>query len=206
MKYLITPSLINSFKYFMEYSEDEKRAEYGENANIRSDEQIRNDFILTLKRERTAPNEAMKKGLEFEKSIQDQKFDPDSPQAIIHEIVKEGIWQESCKKDINVDNQDYLLYGRIDVIKRDWIYDIKYTGSYELGKFLDSIQHRLYMYCTGIDKFAYLISDGKQFWREDYKATSVNEYEIKEEIREFRHYLKNDPELEQLFLNNWESK
>jgi hypothetical protein len=255
-KYLITPSLLNSFAY---YIQDEWK----------SPAESRADFLKTLSRKKFEPNEAMQKGIDFEDDIENycnNKFRPTFKKQAIgavfswdeisklgyddcenpsgfccicdnddcegecdisretHEeplrvkddysecviacgkIVKDGLWQQSVKKEIKVGNQEFLLYGRTDVIKRDTIYDIKFTGNYELGKFLDSSQHLIYLYCSDLPNFSYLISDGKEFWREDYHNHAGIENEIKSKISDFLGYLENDKEAKEMFLTKWESK
>jgi len=228
-KYLITPSLINSFSYYMK---DEWK----------SPQDSRADFLKTLSRERFEPNEAMQKGIDFEylvektcnwnsidwpkllsskceklkslsiKDIKDAlKFVEKKKSYIasveeIGRIVKSGLWQERVKKDITIGEHDFILYGRCDVIKRDTIYDIKFTKSYETSKFQDSIQHLIYLYCSGLPKFSYLISDGKDWWQEDYFNNNNVEAEICLKISDFMGYLENDIEAKEMFLNKWRSK
>jgi hypothetical protein len=120
--------------------------------------------------------------------------------------VKDGLWQQTCKKELKIGNQEFLLYGKMDVIKRDTIYDIKYTSNYELGKFLGSAQHLIYLYCTGLPKFKYLISNGKDFWIEDYFNNVNIEYYIKNKINNFLSYLENDNEAKNLFETKWQAK
>ena len=121
-------------------------------------------------------------------------------------IVNSGLWQQTCKKELKIGNQEFLLYGRTDVIKRDTIYDIKFTSNYELGKFYNSSQHLIYLYCLGLPKFQYLISDGKEYWTEDYHNHEGIEDELKGMISDFMEYLENDKEAKQMFLTKWESK
>jgi hypothetical protein len=213
-KYLITASLLNSYQY---YIQDE----------FKSPADSRADFLKTLSRERFEPNEAMQKGIDFEDDLMQVSLDlrgfenylssnsnnfetkPFSRDIILHElgaIVEGGLWQESVKKEITVGNQEFLLYGRMDVIKRDTIYDIKFTSNYELGKFMNSSQHRIYLYCLGLPKFQYLISDGKEYWIEDYHNHEGIEDELKGMISDFMSYLENDKEAKEMFLTNWESK
>jgi hypothetical protein len=212
-KYLITPTLINSFQY---YIEDE----------FKSPADSRADFLKTLSKEKFEPTEAMQKGIDFENKIfeLDKMLKADWDDIAINcifsqeteeykdclkniaTIVKDGFWQETCKKELQVGNQEFLLYGKMDVIKKDTIYDIKYTSNYELGKFLGSAQHLIYLYCTGLPKFKYLISNGKDFWIEDY-FNSVNiEYYIKNKINNFLSYLENDSEAKNLFETKWQAK
>jgi hypothetical protein len=216
-KYLITTSLLNSYQYYI-------------NDEFKSPADSRADFLKTLSREKFEPTEAMQKGIDFENSIQRYCVDEFEPtnRIIIHldngeeeeinewddystcviccgRVVKDGLWQQTCKKDLQVGDKEFLLYGRIDVLKRDTIYDIKFTSKYELGKFLDSAQHLIYLYCTGLPKFQYLISDGEDFWIEDYHNHANIENEIKSKISDFLGYLENDKEAKEMFETKWVS-
>lgn len=202
-KYLITPTLLNSFQYYIQ-------DEYKSPADSRA------DFLRTLSRERFEPNEAMQKGIDFEneiKTIADkfielkiEDYEAKSNLFKIADIVKGGLWQQTCKKDLTIGNQEFLLYGKCDVIKRDTIYDIKFTSNYELGKFLDSAQHLIYLYCLDLPKFQYLVSDGEEYWVEDYHNHAGIEDEIKSKISDFLSYLENDKEAKEMFFTKWGSK
>lgn len=203
-KYLLTTSLLNSFQYYI-------------NDEWKSAAESRADFLKTLSREKFEPNEAMAKGIRFEEDVlfatkhgivsenPDEKHYCEIVNCIA-DIVSHGLWQQSVKKEIKIGNQEFLLYGRTDVIKRDTIYDIKFTSNYELGKFSDSSQHLIYLYCSGLPKFCYLISDGKDWWKEDYHNHEQVEDQIKSKIADFMSYLENDLEAKELFLAKWESK
>lgn len=204
-KYLLTPSLLNSYAY---YIQDE----------FKSPSDSRADFLKTLGRERFEPNEAMKKGIVFEEDVQLATHnlnevnifheDYDERQHVINQIakiVKNGLWQQIVKKELKIGNTKFLLYGRADVIKRDTIYDIKFTSNYEVGKFLDSSQHLIYLYCSGLPNFSYLISDGEDWWREDYHNHQGIEGEIKSKVSDFLNYLENDKEAKELFFTKWKA-
>lgn len=205
-KYLITASLINSYQYYI-------------NDKWKSPADSRADFLKTLSREKFEPNEAMQKGIDFEKDIElaTNKLnqidilheDYDERQHIVNQIakiVKGGIWQATCKKDISIKDKDFILYGRCDVIKANTIYDIKYTGKYELGKFQNSIQHLIYLYCLDLPKFSYLVSNGKEWWEESYDNNSSVGKIIKSKISDFLGYLENDKEASDIFYQKWVSK
>ncbi len=205
-KYLITPTLLNSFQYYIQ-------DEYKSPADSRA------DFLKTLSREKFEPNEAMQKGIDFENDIK-IAYEPfhqidihhedyDERQHIVNifaKMVNGGLWQQTCKKDLTVGNQEFLLYGKCDVVKRDTIYDIKFTSNYEVGKFLDSTQHLIYLYCLDLPKFQYLVSDGEEYWVEDYHNHKGIEDEIKSKISDFLSYLENDKEAKEMFFTKWESK
>jgi len=214
-RFLITPSLLNNFFYYI-------------NDEWKSPKDSRADFLRTLSREKFEPNESMKLGIKLEDDInlacqnKYQFYDfgcKDEEEeglnatlsyekiiSSLANIVVGGLWQQSVKKDLQIGNQEFLLYGRTDVIKRDTIYDIKFTSNYEAGKFLNSSQHRIYLYCSGLPKFQYLVSDGKEYWIEDYHNQAGIEDELKGMISDFIGYLENDKEAKELFLTKWESK
>ena len=213
---LITPSLLNSYAYYIQ-------DEYKSPADSRA------DFLRTVSRERFEPNEAMQKGIDFENDIADLckglyrfydfgcKNEDGSVKEVLQyemilksigDIIKGGLWQQSVKKEIMVGNQEFLLYGRTDAIKRDTIYDIKFTtnkSNYDTGKYIKSAQHRIYLYCTDMPKFQYLISDGKEFWVEDYHNHAGIEGELKGMISDFMGYLENDKEAKEMFLTKWKA-
>ena len=201
-KHLLTTSLLNSFQWYLKESFTKTEAEQ------------RQEFLQTLRREKTPTTPAQEEGLDFEiavcelanlpysrKSIEDEGWNKIACE--LAEIVEGGIWQQSVKKDLKVGNHDFLLYGRTDVIKRDTVFDIKFTSNYELGKFQDSSQHLIYLYCSELPKFSYLISDGKDWWREDYFNHAGVEGEIKSKVSEFLDYLEGDKEAKELYFNNW---
>ena len=201
-KYLITPTLINSYQYYI-------------NDGFKSPADSRADFLKTLSRERFEPNEAMQRGIDFEEEIFNQcslekevgkKLTSNPICDAVVKIVKGGIWQQTCKKNLQVGDKEFLLYGKIDVVKQDTVYDIKFTSNYELGKFLNSAQHLIYLYCTGLPKFQYLISDGKDYWIEDYYNHANIENEIKSKISDLLGYLENDMEAKKLFETKWGAK
>ena len=202
-KLLITPTLLNSFQYYIQ-------DEYKSPADSRA------DFLRTLSRERFEPNEAMQRGIDFEneiKTIADkfielkiEDYEAKSNLFKIADIVKGGLWQQTCKKDLTIGNQEFLLYGKCDVVKRDTIYDIKFTSNYEVGKFLDSAQHLIYLYCLDLPNFQYLVSDGEEYWVEDYHNHAGIEDEIKSKISDFLSYLENDKEAKEMFFTKWGSK
>lgn len=198
MSYLLTTSLLNSLSWYLKESFTKTEAEQ------------RQEFLQTLRREKTKPNEAMQKGITFENQISGKvKGEPapvGHPIYEIGQIIKGGLWQQSVKKDLKIGNSEFLLYGRTDVIKRDTVFDIKFTSNYEIGKFQDSSQHLIYLYCSELPKFSYLISDGKDWWREDYFNHAGVEDEIKSKVSEFLDYLEGDKEAKELYFNKWISK
>lgn len=196
ISYLITPTLLNSLKYY-----------------LGSDYANREDFLKTLSREKFEPNEAMQKGIDFENTLEcicsGSITNLENYKEVFHEfskILKGGYWQESVKKEIEVAGTKILLYGRCDVIKGDTVYDIKYTKNYDLGKFQESTQHLIYMFCSGLDKFKYLVSDLKSYWIEEYVKQSNIEAKLRSEVMQFFDYLDRDKEANELFYTKWKAK
>ena len=199
-KYLITPSLLNSWQFYMNCRED-------------YEEKAKESFLNSLNRVKTPTNEAMQKGINFEnhvkKSVEGEKgFIVTEKQEYadcvqeVANVVHGGQWQVKVYKDMVIENIPFFLYGRIDVLKGIYAYDIKFTSNYETGKFLKSYQHPFYLDCIDVPYFAYLISDGKNVWREDYKKSELNP--IENTIRDFVQWLPE--EWQDIYFDKWKSK
>jgi hypothetical protein len=231
-KLLITPTLLNSFAFYtqeIEYkSEEEQRQEFLQTLKrVKSEPteamqkgiDFEDDIKLYCETNRLVPSEAIRDKRFFwkggyldatnskEYTDLNNKFNDYLDVIIpIANIVKGGLWQQTCKKELKIGNQEFLLYGKCDVIKADTIYDIKFTSNYDIGKYLNSSQHLIYLYCSGLSKFQYLISDGKSHWIEDYYNDSNIENNIKSKISEFIGYLENDKQAKTIYFENWRSK
>ena len=186
-KYLITPSLLNSWKYAISLSN-----EYG---NLE-------DFKKVLSKEPIEETEAIKLGFQFE-DFMIKNYEP----------TKNGCYQVKLSKNITTKTGNYVLYGRLDCLKCGTIYDYKFKGSYDVGDFQDSYQHPIYFeICPEADKFEYLICNN---YKEDKQPEELNLYheiylrednkiDIKEEIDHFINWLKTN-ELYDLYCSKWES-
>ena len=181
----------------------------------RIESKTKQDFLNFLNKVKEPPTEAMQAGLDFEANVlrmvtggEVEGVEPQYLECVreVAGLVAGGIWQEKVMMDVRIGNADYLLYGVADVIKKDWIYDLKYTQTYEIGKYADSIQHPIYMACTGIHKFGYLISDGESVWREDYFFQPDTISKLKGELSEMMGGILADPDFKEAYLKNWKSQ
>lgn len=136
----ITSSLLNSWLY--------NTSEYGDI----------NNFLSYLNKEPKEQTEAMLKGIEFENECYEGKHEH------IQKYIKDGLYQVECRKMY----KDILIFGYADVLTYDTIYDIKRTKAYKVGKYYNTSQHKIYCYCLGLDKFAYLVQADDGFYKEDY--------------------------------------
>lgn len=113
---------------------------------------------------------------------------------------KGGQQQVKVGKDIKVGNEEFYLFGYIDVLQPTTILDIKTCTKYKESKYRDSIQHSIYQYCTGVKDFKYVVAD---YDRTAYPEnciivdTSINELEdaerrIKGRITNLVHFLKDN--------------
>lgn len=195
-RYLITPSLLNSWIYYMDYESDDKEKELKQ----------RDSFIKTLNKE-FETNRAIEFGKEFEedvfKACDGKRFGFSGEVA---DIVAGGTWQMPCSKQY----KNFLLYGRMDVVKGNTIYDIKTTSNYDVGKFKDSAQHKLYLYCTGLERMKYLVVEVYHGIDEiKLKGLSIEEYtdrNIEPTVDGFINWLDVDQECKDLYYKNWKCK
>jgi len=71
-----------------------------------------------------------------------------------------GVFQKKARKTIMIDDEEYCLYGKIDVWFPDLMLDIKTTRNYKgEAYYLDSIQHIMYCYMESISKFRYIVAE-----------------------------------------------
>lgn len=195
MRYLLTHSLLSSWLYAMKDMGD--RDTYQE-------------FLQVLRREPTPRTEAMQKGIDFEDLVTDitlGKGDEASPwypaARKVAGIVQGGILQCKASRPIEVDGVPLLLYGRLDCLKAGVIDDIKFSGSYERGKYLDSTQHPTYFELVPeAEIFRYIISNGTEVWTETYRRDETPS--IYPTISQFLIFL-NDMGLMDIYRKGWES-
>lgn len=188
-KYLITPSLLNAWKYAISLEN-----EYG---NLE-------EFIKTLNKEKFEESDAILTGYQYE-DFMINNYNP----------TKNGCYQVKLSKNITTKTGNYVLYGRLDCLKAGRIYDYKYTGSYDVGKFYDSYQHVIYFeICPEADSFEYLICNNFKkdkdnnledlnIYHEVY-LREENKVDISDEIDKFVSWLKTN-NLYQIFQDKWES-
>ena len=169
-RYLLTHSLLSSWLNAI-------REDPREDATTERDRYA--EFLNTLNRVDTPPTEAMQNGIDFEELVTsiangaDWQTDRENrwydAACKVAEIVKGGQFQFRAKKTVTVNGVTFLLYGRLDVLKAGDIDDIKFSQSYERGKYFDSTQHPMYMELVPeARQFRYIISNGTNVWTETY--------------------------------------
>lgn len=173
---LVTPSLLNSWLYIWlsrnNVKENANDAICLEDKQDLAMQKAYDEFLSTLRREQTPPNENMLRGIKYEDDCYKGLTDA-SP------IIKGGAFQIVGKKDVVVDNVPFLMYGRLDVLKNGIIYDIKRVTRYATQKYLHSAQHGFYMdLFPNASQFTYLAFDGNKlhqetYYRDQYKPTEA---------------------------------
>ena len=135
------------------------------------------EFVATLNKVPTPPNEAMANGIAFEDLVtaitqgrgdpKDRWYDAASKVA---QIVGGGVLQYRASKTIEVGGLTLVLYGRLDCLKSGEIYDIKFSKGYDRGKYTDSTQHPTYLELVPEARgFTYIVSNGNEVWTERYR-------------------------------------
>ena len=202
MSYLITQSLLSAFGYTFDAYDGEGAYE---------------SFLKTLKREPIEKTAAMTNGIEFENEVykaalslprrQHPKWEAGIES--VAGIIKTAPVQVKAHREITVGGVDFLVYGILDALKEGVIYDVKFSsksfGSAELaGKYLNSPQHPAYLYLVPeAYKFEYLVSDGKDLYRESYDRQETQD--ISEIIAEFLSTI-NEMGLLDIYKKFWVAK
>ncbi|MCL2708754.1 MAG: hypothetical protein FWF03_06520 [Defluviitaleaceae bacterium] len=196
-KLKITQSLLSSWQWIAKSD-----AKYADKAY--------RDFIKTLNRVPSAPNKFMQAGIDFENRVAEYANGTDIPETHewaggvkkIGSLLEGARFQVDAYKELTVDGTAFLLHGRLDALKAETIYDIKFTaGSYKPGHFLRGTQHAFYLEIVPeADRFIYLVSDGSEVYFEKYDRGSSPP--IENAIREFISFLKM-ADLYEIYAAKW---
>jgi len=176
-RYIITHSLLSSWMYVLKGNPYE---------DMTTERDAFHDFMRVLRREPTETTEAMARGIEFEDLVTDIiEGDADTEHhwyraaAKIADKVKGGVLQFNAYRSLEVDGMDILLHGRLDVLKAGRVMDIKFSRSYDRGKYIDFTQHPVYLCLIPEAKaFTYLISDGNEVWSETYRRDETADVRV----------------------------
>jgi hypothetical protein len=173
-------------------------------------EKRKQEFIKVLNRIPIPDNEFMKKGREYEDYVCNGYDDVFSP------YVKNGAFQVTITKEVDIDGVPITLYGVLDVLKKGRIMDIKRVfKNYKYPKYKTSHQHPMYLYLVpeAID-FTYLICDSRIDSKNEEtrsKAHNLERYtrenceNILDVCSTFIRYLKAN-DLFDIFIQKWQMK
>lgn len=201
-RYLITHSLLSSWLWAMSENPYEDLTNFKDPMN---------EFMQVLRREPTETTEAMQNGIDFEDlvtRIATGRMHMDDCRARTYEAaqkvaatVRGGTFQYKASRKVTIGETDFLLYGRFDVLKAGEIIDIKFSKSYDRGKFVDSTQHPMYLeIMPEARQFTYLISNGSEVWTETYRRDETRS--IVTIIADFKEWL-NTVGLIDLYKEHW---
>ena len=186
-RYLMTHSLLSSWLYSM-------ASNPYEDMTTKRDPMA--EFMSTLNREQTKPSGKMLNGITFEnlvtailrnvaefdycemneKTKEIRQFHIQTADhkwydaaAKVAQTGSGGALQYRANKTIVVGGLTLVLYGRLDCLKAGDIKDIKFSSSYDRGKYFSSTQHPTYFEIVPEAKtFTYLVSNGSEVWTERY--------------------------------------
>lgn len=170
MAYFITHSLLSSWLYAMSGNPYE---------DITSERDYMQEFLQVLRREPTGTTEVMQDGIDFENLVtriatgtmspNDQQEKTYDAARRVADRVRGGAFQFKALKRATINGVEFVLYGRLDVLKAGEIIDIKFSKSYDRGKYFDSTQHPMYFAIVPeASCFTYLVSNGSEVWSEPY--------------------------------------
>lgn len=179
----------------------------------KSDYKSREDYMKTLRCEKTEQNESMLKGIKFENdccNYENTSFENGEKEEYIQtcetvfNLIKDGVFQTKLTKEILVNGVTYKLVGKTDVIIADRVIDIKFSKSYDLNKYFYSAQWGAYLFLTELNKMQYVVSAGRGIYIEEYNLSKEQAEQImKSKIRNFIETLKYDEEAYLTYERNW---
>lgn len=205
---LVTPSILDSYTWLTTCP-----ASWKEKAEA--------EFSNSLNRIYTDLSPEIRRGMDFEDKIcrdvyiSRELFIEKHGKMLseFYAMCKGGAQQAVLKTTIKVDDQDYLLYGKADILfmpmgaTAGHILDIKTTGKFKGPQYYTGrAQHLLYIVASGIERFTYLVAVGKDVEGKAWEVDSVlpidasTNYEealvrLQSKIRDFVAFLQKRPEL-----------
>ena len=168
MRYLMTHSLLSSWLHAMKENPYE---------DLNTERDPMEEFMQTLRREPTPPTEAMQNGIKFEGAVtaavngrhwgNENWYDA---AAKIAARVRGGISQVKVNRIVQLGDITLVLHGRLDWLRAGEIIDVKFSKSYDRGKYFSSTQHPMYFELVPeAARFTYLVSNGSEVWEETYR-------------------------------------
>lgn len=175
-------------------------------------ESAHKDFLRVLRREKSKPTQAILDGIQFENMV--TACCEGSPPPEVHkwgqavraivDRVQGAQFQVAVQRTAVVEDIPFLLYGRLDALKAGVIYDIKFSRSYQVGKYLDSPQHPMYFALVPeAQRFEYLVFTGSDVCVEKYDREDA--LDIRDTIRDFMKYIEAS-KLDKLYCQKWETR
>lgn len=170
------------------------------------------DFLSVLRREKKQPTKQMLEGVRFENCVNavldGEEIGRDhewyAPVSELGAKLQGAQKQVSLFKDFQAAGTDWLLHGVLDYLKAGVIYDTKYSKSYYMNKYLNSVQHPMYFaLCPEARRFEYLVSDGKFIYTERYFPEDT--LPIAAKLGQFKRYLEGHG-LWDVYVENWRTK
>lgn len=183
--HLITHSLLSAWQYLFDCYEGQE-------------ENAMESFLRTLNRVPTETTEAMQNGIDFENEVyavlagnprQPREGWQDCVNGIARHIMGAQT-QIRTSRVLDIGEDEVLLYGILDALRGGVIYDIKFSGKYEVGKYIDSTQHPAYFELVPeATEFQYLIFDGEDVFIETYRRADTRPIQgiIKEFYQSIEH-------------------
>lgn len=174
IQYRFYPSLLNTFSRYMQ----------GGNLSIQQ-------LIDSINRVPIPTTAAQERGTSFEEAVvkgtDEERFNPDIIKRVRKLLPRPIVdTQVYCQLEI----EDVLFYGYVDLIGSFKAVDLKTTGSYQPGRFVHNHQN-LYLHALkrkGIKLMEYVITDFNDVYVESYSLTHPIDRQI-EEIRQFKTFL-----------------
>lgn len=201
-RFMVTHSLLNSWSYALKENPFEDQT---------SERDPMADFMSTLRREPITPNQAMQNGIDFEDLVTGILRGSASPghrwydaASNVATLIEGAQLQHRAMRTVRIGDRNIFLYGRLDALRAGVIYDIKFSQSYDAGKYIDNTQHPMYMALVPeAYGFTYLVSNGSNVWPEHYRRDETPD--ILKTIQQFFDWLDGQG-LTQLYLDHWEAR
>ncbi len=198
----VIPSLLGSWDWYL-------------NAEGDREESAEAEFLASLRREKSPPNQAMQDGIDFENRVEAvcqgkavSFLEGEDYERCVREVaamVAGGTWQVNTAKTITVGGVSFWLHGRMDVLRGPWIWDLKFSKSFDVGKYRDAPQTLAYLACEpGPLGIRYVVCDGSRVFVDEYRREVVRPVEWL--LGDFWEWMQAHPKFLEPYLANWSTE
>lgn len=166
-KCLITQHLIESIRWYMEAPQSIIKAERGGDGKTTWKQKAWKDLNRMLSREPSTFGVDAQNGMNFEKKVyefanKDNRVGSAHFQEVCNSVKGMQFYKKEGKEFLVNDLKCYI-HCKYDAILLPKLVDLKTTKTYKKGKYLNSVQHKLYCFVSSGSEFEYVVTEWEEY-------------------------------------------
>lgn len=180
---LITQNLISAINWYDTAPHSIVKPDQGGDGELTWKDKAWKDLSMLVAREYGEFSAEARQGVDFEKkvyakaNIENRSLGSPEFEEVCAAVKGMQFFQKGGKY-ITVDGHKCYIYAKYDAIKLPMIRDIKTTKKYTKNKYIKTVQHPIYCFISGADRFEYVIVEWEEYPK--IKAVHYEEYMVQD--------------------------